>query len=254
MAEGGAELSGRVALVTGASRGIGRAIAGAFAARGASVVMLARRAERLEAEAKEIGALALPLACDICDPARVRAVFAEVERRYGRLDFLVNNAGLARIRLLEECSDDDVLTQIGTNFVGAIWCTRAAIPLLRKSGAGDIVNVCSESIHEPFPLLSLYAAAKGGLATFSNALLRELRPEGIRVLLCIAGRTRTEFGIDWSPEDSERGYKTWGEQGYLTRVSGEGYMEPADVADAILYAVTRPREQMIDVLQVRAQK
>ncbi len=156
--------------------------------------------------------------------------------------------------MLEECSDEDVLTQIGANFLGAIWCTRSAIPLLRKSDAGDIVNVCSESIHEPFPLLSLYAAAKGGLATFSNAMLRELRPAGIRVTLCIAGRTQTEFGIDWSAEESARGYKTWGEQGYLARVSGEGHMDPADVADAILYAVTRPRDQMIDVLQLRAQK
>lgn len=247
-------LRGKVALVTGASRGIGRSIARAFAARGANVVMLARRAERLEQEAKEIGARALPLACDVADVERVRAVFAEVERRFGKLDFLVNNAGMARIRALEECSDDDVRVQIGTNLLGAVWCTRSAIPLLRRSGGGDVVNVCSESIHDPFPLLALYAAGKAGLATFSNAMMRELRPEGIRVTLCIAGRTQTEFGLDWTPAETERGYKTWGEQGYLTRVSGEGFVDPDELAQTILHAITRPREMMIDVIQVRAQK
>jgi NAD(P)-dependent dehydrogenase (short-subunit alcohol dehydrogenase family) len=247
-------LSGRVAVVTGASRGIGRSIARAFAARGAQVVMLARRAPRLEQEAAGIGALALPLVCDVCEPGQVRGVFAEVERRFGKLDFLINNAGMARIRSLEECSDDDVLSQIGTNLLGAIWCTRSAIPLLRKSGAGDILNICSESIHEPFPLLSLYAAGKGGLATFSNGMLRELRPEGIRVTLCIAGRTKTEFGIDWTPQETERGYKTWSEQGYLSRVAGEGFVDPDEFAQAVLYALTRPRAMMIDVIQVRAQR
>jgi len=247
-------LEGKVVLVTGASRGIGRATAAACADHGAQVVMLARRGERLRQEAKSIGGGALPIVADVSDADSVRAAFREVAARFGSLDVLVNNAGAARIRLLEECSDEDVMLQIGTNFLGAIWCTREAVPLLRKSGAGDVVNVCSESIHDPFPLLSLYAASKGGLATFSEAMTRELRPEGIRVTLLVAGRTATEFGMDWTEEESARGYAAWGEQGYLTRVSGEGQMDPDDVADAILYAVTRPRSQMVDVLQVRAQR
>ncbi|HEU4428971.1 MAG TPA: short-chain dehydrogenase, partial [Myxococcota bacterium] len=92
------------------------------------------------------------------------------------------------------------------------------------------------------------------LAVFSNAMLRELRPAGIRVTLCIAGRTKTEFGIDWTPEESARGYKVWGEQGYLSRVSGEGFVDPDEFAQTVLYVVTRPREMMVDVIQVRAQK
>jgi len=249
-----ASLAGRVAVVTGASRGIGRSIARAFAARGAHVVMLARRGERLEREAKEIEPLALPIVCDVSDPKRVNAAFAEIGERFGSVDVLVNNAGLARIRALEECSDDDVLAQVGANFLGAVWCTRAALPWLRKSSGADIVNIGSESFQEPFPLLSLYAAAKGGLAVFSNAMLRELRPTGIRVTHCIAGRTKTEFGIDWTPEESARGYQVWGEQGYLTRVSGEGYVDADEFAQTVLYVVTRPRAMMLDVVQVRAQK
>jgi short-subunit dehydrogenase len=124
----------------------------------------------------------------------------------------------------------------------------------RASSGADIVNIGSESFQEPFPLLSLYAAAKGGLAVFSNAMLRELRPTGIRVTHCIAGRTKTEFGIDWTPEESARGYQVWGEQGYLTRVSGEGYVDPDEFAQSVLYVVTRPREMMIDVMHVRAQQ
>jgi NAD(P)-dependent dehydrogenase (short-subunit alcohol dehydrogenase family) len=249
-----ASLAGTVAVVTGASRGIGRAIARAFAARGANVAMLARRDERLEREAREIGALALPIVCDVSDPQRVNAAFSRIGERFGRVDVLVNNAGLARIRALEECSDDDVLSQVGTNLLGAVWCTRAALPWLRKSSGADIVNIGSESFQEPFPLLSLYAAAKGGLAVFSNAMLRELRPAGIRVTHCIAGRTKTEFGIDWTQEESARGHQVWEEQGYLTRVSGEGYVDVDEFAQTVLYIVTRPREMMLDVVQVRAQK
>jgi NAD(P)-dependent dehydrogenase (short-subunit alcohol dehydrogenase family) len=215
--------------------------------------MLARRGERLAQEAAEIGPLALPIVCDVSDPKRVNVALAEVGERFGKLDVLVNNAGLARIRALEECSDEDVLVQVGANFLGAVWCTRAALPLLRKSSGADIVNIGSESYQEPFPLLSLYAAAKGGLAVFSNAMLRELRPAGIRVTLCVAGRTKTEFGTDWTPEEAERGYRTWGEQGYLTRVSGEGHVDPDEFAQSVLYVVTRPRGMMIDVLHVRAQ-
>jgi NAD(P)-dependent dehydrogenase (short-subunit alcohol dehydrogenase family) len=196
----------------------------------------------------------MPVRADISDPDSVRAAFAEVEKRFGRVDVLVNNAGAARVRLLEECSDADVHLHVGTNFLGPIWCTRSAIPLLRRSEGADVVNVCSESIHDPFPLLTLYASAKGGLATFSKAMTRELRPAGIRVTLLVSGATATEFGREWAPEDAARGYAAWREQGYLKNVSGETYMDPADVADAILYTVTRPRSQMIDVIQVRAQR
>ena len=245
--------AGRIVCVAGASRGIGRSTARAFAAAGARGVMLARGIERLHEEAADIGDAALPLATDITDPHAVRATFAEIEKRCGGLDVLVNNAGAARVRLLEECSDEDVDLHVGTNFLGPIHCTRSAIPLLRASEAADVVNVCSESIHNPFPLLTLYAASKAGLATFSQAMTRELRPAGIRVTLFVCGATTTEFGTGWTEEEAARGYAAWREQGFLEHVSGEQYMDPDDVADAILYTVARPRSQMIDVIQVRAQ-
>jgi NAD(P)-dependent dehydrogenase (short-subunit alcohol dehydrogenase family) len=250
-------LDGKVVIVTGASSGLGVAFAHCFAEAGADVVLGARRVDRLPETGKLVEAAGrryAHLQTDVTVPDQCTALVQKAVDEFGRVDVLVNNAGLARIRALEECSDEDVLVQVGANLLGAVWCTRAALPLLRRSSGADIVNIGSESYQEPFPLLSLYAAAKGGLAVFSNAMLRELRPAGIRVTLCVAGRTKTEFGTDWTPEESARGYQVWGEQGYLTRVSGEGHVDPDDFAQSVLYVVTRPREMMIDVMHVRAQK
>jgi NAD(P)-dependent dehydrogenase (short-subunit alcohol dehydrogenase family) len=242
---------GKVAVVTGASRGIGRATARALAERGAHVVMLARREGRLREESDSIGERALPLPTDITDPDAVRRTFDAIAERFGQIDVLINNAGLARVRSLEECTDEEVHLQVGTNFLGPIWCTRGAIPLLKRAGGGDILNVTSESILDPFPLLSLYASSKAGLATFSEAMNRELRPDDIRVSLLVVGRTDTEFGIDWTAEDAARGYSTWETQGFLRKDWGQTKMNADDVADAILYAITRPRSQVLDVFRVR---
>jgi len=242
---------GKVAVVTGASRGIGRATARAFADRGAQVVMLARREARLREESDAIGERALPLSTDVMDPEAVGRTFDQIAERFGRIDVLVNNAGLARVRSLEDCTDEEVHLQVGTNYLGPIWCTRAAIPLLKRAGGGDILNVTSESILDPYPLLSLYASSKAGLATFSESMNRELLPDDIRVSLLIVGRTDTEFGADWAEEDAARGYAVWEEQGFLRKGWGETHMDAADVADAILFAVTRPRSQVLDVFRVR---
>jgi NAD(P)-dependent dehydrogenase (short-subunit alcohol dehydrogenase family) len=241
----------KVAVVTGGSRGIGLATARAFAERGAHVVMLARGEERLRKEAAAIGERALPLTTDITDPDAVRRTFAEIDTRFGRVDVLVNNAGVARIRHLEETSDEEVRLQVDTNFLGPIWCTRAAIPLLKKAGGGDVLNVTSESILDPYPLLSLYASSKAGLATFSEAMNRELRPNDIRVSLLIVGRTDTEFSAEWTEEETARGYEVWEAEGFLKSNSAQTKMDPADVADTILYAVSRPRSQVLDVFRVR---
>lgn len=246
-----ASLSGKVVVIAGASSGIGRETAALFAERGAEVVMLARRAEKLEAAAAEIGSRAHPLQCDISTSESVARAFQDVGARFGRVDALLNVAGVARIRALEEASDEDVQYVVGVNLLGPIYTTRAAIPLMRAAGGGDIVNVSSEITLDFLPLMSLYGASKGGLDFFSRMMTRELKSDGIRVSLFVAGSTTSEFGVNFSPEEMERALPVWERDGYLRRIAG-GKMETSWVAEALLFVVTRPRGQMLDVIHVRS--
>jgi NAD(P)-dependent dehydrogenase (short-subunit alcohol dehydrogenase family) len=247
------DIHGKVAMVTGASAGIGLGLARRLAADGAHVVMLARRPERLAEAAAEVGPNAFPLTADVGDPDSVRAVFAAVEERFGRLDLLFNVAGVARVRLIEEASDEDIATVVATNFLGPIYTTRAAIPLLRKSG-GDILNVSSEVTLDDLPLMTLYSCTKRGLDGFTRTMTKELKAEGIRVTLAVMGTVAdTAFSDNMGPGDFERFWPAMEADGYHTRVAGAAHPIDADwVADTLLYAVTRPKGMMLDVIHVRA--
>ena len=239
--------------VTGASAGIGLAIAHRFAADGNRVVMIARGRDRLESAAREVGPSALPIVTDVGDPRSVREAFARIESELGGLNVLVNVAGTARVRLIEEASDEDIETVTRTNFLGPIFTTRAATPLLRKA-QGDIVNISSEVTLDDMPLMTLYSATKRGLDGFTRTMTKELRGEGIRVTLVVMGAVAdTAFGDNFDPGDYERAGPIWAADGYMTRVSGAA--RPLDagwVADAIAYVVSRPRAMMLDVMHVRA--
>jgi NAD(P)-dependent dehydrogenase (short-subunit alcohol dehydrogenase family) len=247
-------LQDKIVVVSGASTGIGRAAAERFASEGAHVVLLARRKERLADAAGAIGDRAVPVACDIADPDSVRAAFGEVADRFGQLDVLLNVAGAARVRLIEEATDDDILSVVGTNFLGPIYTTRAAVPLMRAAGGGDILNISSEVTLDDMPLMTLYSSTKRALNAFSQTMTKELRSEGIRVTLVVMGTVGdTSFGDNFGEGDAERAFPLWVEDGYLTRVAGaHAPMEAAWVADAMVYAVTRPRGMMLDVLHTRA--
>ncbi|MCU1426865.1 MAG: short-chain dehydrogenase/reductase [Actinomycetia bacterium] len=245
-------MEGKVVVVTGASKGIGLATSRAFAARGAHVVMLARSRERLDKEASNIGDRALPICADVGDPTQVRNAFEHVAAVHGRIDVLVNNAGVAELTSIEDATDDQIVGSIATNLLGPIYTTRAAIPLLKASGGGSVINISSESTMAPFPYLSLYASAKGGLETFARAALAELKPYGIRVTVVVCGATLTEFASDWDPEVMTRFFAAAQESGHLALTSAGQPMQPEAVADALLYIASRPAGQMIDVLHVRS--
>jgi NAD(P)-dependent dehydrogenase (short-subunit alcohol dehydrogenase family) len=248
-----ASVRDKVVVVSGGSAGVGLAAAQLFAKEGANVVVLARRKDRLDEAVATIDGSAVGIATDIADPDGVRAAFAEVESRFGRVDVLLNVAGVARTRLIEEASDDDIITVVGTNFLGPIYTTRAAIPLMRRVGAGDIVNVSSEITLDDMPLMTLYSSTKHALDGFSRTMTKELRGQGIRVSLVVLGTVApTSFGDNLPEADLARAYPMWQEDGYLTRVAGTVPMEPMMVADSILFVVTRPSEEMIDVIHVRA--
>jgi meso-butanediol dehydrogenase/(S,S)-butanediol dehydrogenase/diacetyl reductase len=174
-------LSGLVAAVTGASKGLGVAIARRLANEGAKVALLARSAGRLQSLADEFGPPAICFQCDVSDPASVRNAFDGIGETFGRLDVLVNNAGIFEMSLLEEASDDFIFDHVTTNLVGPMLCSRAAIPLIRAAGGGHVINISSRSVELARPYLSVYAGTKGGLETFSRTLAAELRPSDISV-------------------------------------------------------------------------
>ena len=228
-----------VVAITGASRGIGHATAQVFGEHGYDVVMLARRGDVL-ADAATSVPNAVPIATDISDPDSARAAFGQVREQLGRLDVLINNAAVARLHTLEKASDDDLIGEIGTNVLGPMYCTRAAIPLLRASACGHVVNISSESTRDPYPMLIVYATTKGALETLTTGLARELQRDGIKVTLFEVGRTaETGFGEDWDPEETARALERWAEEGYLGRTSAD-FMSPREVAESIHWVTTVP--------------
>src|SRR5688572_21306922 len=130
-------LAGKVVAVVGASSGIGLATAERFAAEGADVVVMARGKDRLADVAAAIGKQATAVPVDAADPTSVRTAFAAIDDKFGRLDALLNVAGVARVRLIADATDDDIAFVIGTNFLGPIYTARSAIPLLQRAGGGD---------------------------------------------------------------------------------------------------------------------
>ena len=194
---------GRVAVVTGASSGIGVEIARLLAARGDLCVLLARRAGRLEQVAEELGGEAEP--CDVSDPAAVEAVAARVLERHPRIDLLVNNAGIpGRTRFLD--GDPEVIERlIRINYLGNVWCLRAFLPGLRAAAPSDVVNIVSVSGVVAGPPSGPYSASKHAQLAFSRTVAAELRPEGIRVHTVKPGFTETEgFPQRWLPSHAQR--------------------------------------------------
>jgi NAD(P)-dependent dehydrogenase (short-subunit alcohol dehydrogenase family) len=242
-------LAGRVAAVTGASQGLGVAIARQLIEEGASVALLARSTDKLAAVAAELGGAALPVTCDVSDPDSVRRAFGQVAERWGHLNLLVNNAGIIGMALLETASDESILDQVSTNLVGPIVCARAAIPLLRAAGGGDIVNISSRSVELARPHLSVYSATKGGLETFSRTLAAELRPDAIRVSAIRVGPVATDPDVQ-TDRSARSVTDDWVKRG---GPAPEAPASAESVADAVVFiATTRPGAR-IPVLHLEPQ-
>lgn len=194
----------RIALVTGASRGIGRAIALELARRGFAVAIAARDAPGLEVTAhaiRDLGGQALVARCDVTRPSDVSRVVKRCESAFGRLDLLVNNAGSGRFASIDDTDLALWNATISCNLTGAFSVTRTALPLLRRSVSPLILNIASIAAIRPFANMAAYAASKAGLLALSRVLREELRPQGIRVAVMIPGATESHFwdtaGVDW---------------------------------------------------------
>jgi NAD(P)-dependent dehydrogenase (short-subunit alcohol dehydrogenase family) len=246
----GSRLSGKVAVVTGASKGIGAALARRFCAEGASVALLARSGDLLNALVDDLGVdRALAIACDVGNADHVRSAFAAIHERFGSIHVLVNNAGLIGMSVLADASDQSINEIVSTNLLGAIFCSREAIPLIKQSGGGHILNISSRSVELARPYLSVYSATKGGLEVFTRTLAAELRPDRISVSTIRIGPTASEPGVDTGQQGDRQAAITadWVARG------GPAPEPPApveSVADAVVFVCTQVPGTRVPSLQL----
>jgi NADP-dependent 3-hydroxy acid dehydrogenase YdfG len=231
----------RIAVVTGASSGIGEATCHALAAAGFHIIAGARREERVREVASAVGGEALAL--DVMDLPSIEAFVAEVQRRHSRIDVLVNNAGLAAgLAPVAEGSDADWMQMLETNVLGLLRMTRASLPLLRKAPHAHIVNLGSVAGFEVYAGGAGYTASKHAVRAISRTLRLELVGEPIRVTEVAPGMVETEFSLVRFKGDARRAAEVY---------RGVQPLTGADVADCIVWAVTRPPHVNIDELVVR---
>jgi 3-oxoacyl-[acyl-carrier protein] reductase len=189
-------LKGKVALVTGASSGLGRGFSLALARAGASVLLVARREAKLSEAVEEISKAGGEAAYHVADLRIVPALYDLVDvalARFKQLDILVNNAGMGIRAPLSELKRGEIAEMIETDLFAPIYLTQAALPALTRSAPSDIVNIASIAGLEAFPEGTVYCAAKAGLVAFSRALAQELKPQGVRVTAICAGSVDTAF-------------------------------------------------------------
>lgn len=226
----------RITLISGASRGIGRAIATRLAREEHFVMLLARNAEEiseLEFEIDQAGGKALSFNADVTDEAQVAEVVAQVMRDFRRIDAVVNNAGIGIFKNAEDISADEWTQVMNTNVKGSFLLTRAALPHLKAAGSGHIIGIASDVSKRTFATGGLYCASKYAQDAFFAALRREVRPLGVKVSVLYPGLVDTFFH-DGQPGQPERGY----------------YLQPSDIADAVSYVLNAPAHVVIDELML----
>jgi NADP-dependent 3-hydroxy acid dehydrogenase YdfG len=240
-------LDGKVTVITGASSGIGEATAELFAAEGSKVGLLARRADRLEDLANRIdraGGEALPVEIDITDHGKVEAAMAQIYGQFGGIHNLVNNAGVMLLGTVEGWDIEDWRRMIDVNLLGLLYCTREALPMIRDSGGGHIVNVSSVAGRTANFGSAVYNMTKWGVTGFSEALRQEALNSGIRVTCVEPGFVDTELqGHNEHPAVIEATEKMRGEIGKV--------LEASDVARGILYAVSQDDHVNVNEILIR---
>lgn len=244
------DLAGKVALVTGASKGMGRHFVAALIDAGMKVACLARPSPELEALAAELGDAVLAIPCDVTSSAEVNAAVAHTATHFGRIDVVVNNAAIYHPFGFDEGSDEIIRAHVDVNFLGVAWTIRAAIPHLRTT-RGQIVSVSSESVRLPFPMLALYAATKAAVETLSEGLREELRSDGVRVGVLRSGSVSGgSGGATWSDQTKDSFYRKIVATGHAA-ISGAP-AAPESMARALVAMLSLPRDISIDLIEVRA--
>ncbi|HVS21916.1 MAG TPA: SDR family oxidoreductase [Pyrinomonadaceae bacterium] len=197
-------LKGKNAIVTGGTKGIGRAIAEALIREGLTVCIAARKQSEIDTAIRELGGPTIGFVCDVRNYEQVKALIDYTVKELGGLDILVNNAGIGIFETVEETSPEDFRAVLETNLFGVFYCCHEAIPEMRRRGGGYIINISSLAGANPHPRMAAYNASKFALNGFSEALMQEVRHDNIKVSYIMPGSVNTEFGGD-SPSNE----KSW---------------------------------------------
>jgi clavulanate-9-aldehyde reducatase len=240
-------LDGRVAVVTGASSGIGEATAEALAREGATVAVAARRLDRLEELAKRIsdeGGRAETFEVDVADEDQARGLILDSEEKLGGLDILINNAGLMLLGPVQGADTEEWRRMVDVNCLGLLYCTHAALPVMQQRGGGHIVNVSSVAGRQADLGSAVYNMTKWGVVGFSEALRQEALHSNVRVTVVEPGFVATELhGHNELPVVVEGVEKMRSQIGDV--------LEAEDIADAITYVVTRPERVDVNEILIR---
>jgi len=231
------DLAGKTAVVTGGTKGIGRAIAESLVRAGVNVSISARNEDEIERAVDELNALkggrAVGFVCDVRDYAQVKSFVKGTVEQLGGVDVLVNNAGVGIFAPVESLSVEDFRAIIETNLCGVFYCCHEAIPLMKQRGGGYIINISSLAGTNAHPRLAAYNASKFGLNGFSEALMQEVRHDNIKVSYIMPGSVNTEFGGD---EPSEA--KSW-------------QLRPEDVARVVMDLLSFPDRALPSRIEIR---
>jgi NAD(P)-dependent dehydrogenase (short-subunit alcohol dehydrogenase family) len=225
------DLSNKSALVTGGTKGIGRAIAEALVKAGARVAITARHEDEVAEAVSQLNTLgtATGHVCDVRDYDNVKSVFAKLDN----LDILINNAGVGIFASVESMSVEDFRAVLETNVFGVFYCCHEAIPLMKRRGGGYIINISSLAGANPHANMAAYNASKFGLNGFSEALMQEVRHHGIKVSYIMPGSVNTAFGGD-EPDDT----KSW-------------QLQPNDIAQVVMDLLEYPERALPSRIEIR---
>ena len=234
------ELEGKTAIVTGATKGIGRGIAAALVHAGVNVCISARQEAEIEIAVGELSKLGeagvAGAVCDVRDFDEVEALIAHTVTEFGGIDILINNAGIGIFESVEKMSPEDFRAVLETNLFGVFYCCHEAIPIMKKRGGGYIINISSLAGTNAHPQMAAYNASKFGLNGFSEALMQEIRHDGIKVSYIMPGSVNTEFGGD---ETSEA--KSW-------------QLQPEDIARVVLDLLHHNERSLPSRVEIRPSK
>ena len=231
------DLSNKIAIVSGATKGIGRAIAESLLTAGAGVAITARNEDEIGTTVVELKKLAsgtvAGYVCDVRDYQQVKSVVAEIAKEFGGIDILINNAGIGIFSSVELMSVDDFRAVLETNVFGVFYFCHEAIPLMKQRGGGYIINISSLAGANPHAEMAAYNASKFGLNGFSEALMQEVRHDGIKVSYIMPGSVNTAFGGDKPGKE-----KSW-------------QLQPQDVAEVVMDLLAYPDRALPSRIEIR---